>query len=350
MKTLINILCCLCCLFGIVACHEVEVMEPTEEDTPVEFVDTLNAMEHLQEIGVLRALTNQRQLNYRLLDGRPAGFQFELLDDFSEILNLTLDLKVNDSLAECLQLLKDREIDLYAGAIDTLLLYDSSFYCTVIDLPVVLDQTFAWVILNRDGDSSLVSAITLWMDDYRESDLRRSFYRYFNGRNLRNDSSFRVTNQICRYDKLIKAEAAKIGWDWRFLASIIYQESHFKPDLESEKGAFGLMQLMPVTMEKYGIDYDSSVEEQLEAGGKVLLHFDRELPESITDSLEREKFVLASYNAGMGHVLESRIVAEKHGKNPDLWTDNVELFTPRQTYFFVRDVTKRFSYYKTLIE
>jgi membrane-bound lytic murein transglycosylase F len=110
------------------------------------------------------------------------------------------------------------------------------------------------------------------------------------------------------------------------------------------------MQLMPVTMDKYGIDYDSSVEEQLEAGGKLLLHFDQNLPASISDTLEREKFMLACYNAGMGHVLESRLAAEKHGKDRNLWTDNVEFFGPKQTYYFVKEVTKRYSHYKALIE
>ena len=157
-------------------------------------------------------------------------------------------------------------------------------------------------------------------------------------------------DHICQFDSVLRTEAEKIGWDWRMLASIIYQESHFKPDLVNEKGAFGLMQLMPVTMAKYGIDYNSSVEEQLEVAGKLLLHFDRELPESIIDSLERDNFILASYNAGMGTVLEARKRAERNGKNPDVWLDNVELYSPRQTYCFVREIQKRYSHYKILIE
>lgn len=157
-------------------------------------------------------------------------------------------------------------------------------------------------------------------------------------------------NHISEYDSLIKIEAAKIGWDWRMLASIIYQESRFNPDLINEKGAFGLMQLMPVTMSKYGIDYDSSVEEQLEAGGKLLLYFDNQLPESISDSLERGNFILACYNAGLGNIQKARTKAEKKGMNPDIWFDNVENCAPKQTYHFVREITERYSLYKTLIK
>ena len=157
-------------------------------------------------------------------------------------------------------------------------------------------------------------------------------------------------DHIYQFDLLLRIEAEKIGWDWRMLASIIYQESHFKPDLVNEKGAFGLMQLMPVTMAKYGINYNSTIEEQLEVAGKLLLHFDRELPESIIDSLERDNFILASYNAGMGTILEARLRAERNGKNPNIWIDNVELYSPRQTYYFVREIRKRYSNYQILIE
>ena len=156
--------------------------------------------------------------------------------------------------------------------------------------------------------------------------------------------------QISPYDDQIKAEAQKIGWDWRMLASIIYQESHFKPDLVNHKGAFGLMQLMPLTMKKYHIDYHSTVEEQLEAGGKVLVRLDHKLSEVVTDSLERINFILASYNAGMSRVMKYRELAEKNGYNPDVWADNVERYSPSQTSAFVKEVNKRYSHYKTIIE
>lgn len=350
MKRIKRIFLGLFCLLLAVACHETVAPKPEPEPEIIEEPeDTLSILENIQERGAIRAITNKGHVNYRLLDGRPAGFQFELLDDFCEALDLDLSLSVNDSLLECYQMLKDGEIDIFAGEIDTLLI-DTSLCYRRIELPVEQDRIFAWITLNSDNDTSLITVIDLWMGDYKSSDLRRCYYRYFNGKKIRNDSSFKAMSHICQYDNLIKAEAKRMGWDWRLLASIIYQESHFKLDLESEQGAFGLMQLMPVTMDQYGIDYDSSVEEQLEAGGKLLLHFDHNLPESISDSLEREKFMLACYNAGMGHVLELRIAAEKHGKDPNLWTDNVEFFAPKQTYYFVKEVSKRYSHYKALIE
>lgn len=337
------------CLGALASCRPPVPPEPEPEPEEVLPVDTLTVMEHIEEKEVLVAVTNHGFLNYRLYDGHPAGFHFELLDDFSDLLGLNLQIKVSDSLDECFRLLKSGLVDVFAGVFDTLVA-DSAFHLIPITTPVETGKTFAWVILKHDNDSSFNDAIQLWLDDFKGNQMKRTFYRYFSGSKIRCDSAFMITDRICCYDELFKAEAAKYGWDWRLLASIIYQESHFKSDLESDKGAYGLMQLMPVTMEKYGIDYESSVEEQLEAGIKVLNHFNRELPESITDSVERIHFILASYNAGMGHVLEARHRAEKHGKDSNIWTNNVDFYTPRQTYFFVQEITKRYSHYKNLIE
>lgn len=191
------------------------------------------------------------------------------------------------------------------------------------------------------------------VDKADDSVKRQNYLRYLDVKGEREKPQPVVVQRIdhiCQFDALIRAEAAKIGWDWRMLASLIYQESHFKPDLVNEKGAFGLMQLMPVTMEKYGIDYNSSVEDQLAAAGKLLQFFERELPESIADSLERGNFMLACYNGGLGHILKARTKAEQHGKNPDVWFGNVEDYVHKQTYYFVREITKRYSHYKTVIE
>jgi len=331
----------------MVSCQEEVSLPPEPVEEEILDVDTITAMETIEARGTLIAVTTQPELNYHLSNGRPAGFQFELLDDFCEFLGTNLELRITDSLLTILPALHDRSVDLFTGAVDTTVL-DSTCHYVFLELPGSTVQTYAWVFPKCDNDTSLTTAINLWMQDYQASDMRKSYYRYFNNKGVGRKAE--PTSRLSDYDPLIKAQAKKMGWDWRLLASIIYQESHFKPDLVSEKGAFGLMQLMPVTMENYGIDYDSSVEEQLAAAGKLLMHFSNELPESINDSIERSYFILASYNAGMGHILEARLKAERQGKDPDVWTDNVEHFTPKQTYYFVKEVTKRFSHYKALIE
>lgn len=329
----------------VTSCH-LRSTSDNEEGLPF---DTLTMMERLEENGVLVAATNCANLNYRIFKGRPGGFQFDLLDDFTEQLDLDLDLHVDDSLPRCYSQLRRGRINLYAGVFDTLII-DTTFHYFVFDLPGNTASTFAWVIPKREGDSTLVATINEWKDNFDGAGMKHVYYLYFNGNEKKPDSILGELTRLSCYDEIIRAEADMAGIDWRLLASIIYQESHFKPHLESPRGAYGLMQLMPVTMRKYGITHESPVEDQIAAGIKLLKHFDQELPESISDSVERRNFILASYNAGMGHVLEARHRAERHGKDPNRWTDNVEFYTPKQTYYFVKEITKRYHHYQSLIE
>jgi membrane-bound lytic murein transglycosylase F len=171
------------------------------------------------------------------------------------------------------------------------------------------------------------------------------------------------------YDETIKEVAAIIGWDWRLLASLIYQESEFKPDVVSWAGAYGLMQLMPVVMQQFGIDSTASPEEQIKVGGKFIQYLDRQIPASVIDSAERIKFVLAAYNSGVGHVLDARRLAEKYNKNPDVWTGQTDFFMRNkskpafyhdsvvyygyargeETFAFVEQIIDRYDHYRNLI-
>lgn len=229
-------------------------------------------------------------------------------------------------------------------------------------LAVSVDQPIGWAMLNQNSDSSLVNAINTWIEGVEQRHLRRLLAKYVNnGRASRNKPK---AGQLSEFDPLIKKTAKKIGWDWRLLASLICQESHFKLDLESDKGAFGLMQLMPVVMEKYGIDYDSSPEEQIEAGGKLLAYLGECFENRVADSTERVKFVLAAYNAGLGHVYDAQRLAAKYGSAPDIWDDNVDYYILNkskyrndtccragylrgtETYRFVEEVLDRYYQYQ----
>ena len=190
---------------------------------------------------------------------------------------------------------------------------------------ISVEQPLGWAIANHEGDSSLLVELNSWIDGFEQRNLSRILAKYINQANVFSTKKL-SGDHISFFDDIIKKTAKEIGWDWRLLASLIYQESHFKLDLESEKGAFGLMQLMPVVMEKYGIDYDATPEEQLHAGGQLISQLNTCLEDKVTDSVERVKFVLAAYNAGLGNVYDAQRLAEKYGKYPDVWDDNVDYF------------------------
>ena len=232
-------------------------------------------------------------------------------------------------------------------------------------LMVSVEQPLCWAVRNHCNDSSLLLALNNWIDGFEQRNLNRILAKYVNKGNVFSTPK-PADGHLSLFDSDIKAVAKRIGWDWRLLASLIYQESRFKLDLESEKGAFGLMQLMPVVMERYGIDYDATPQEQLEAGGKFISYLNTCLENKVTDSLERVKFVLASYNAGLGHVYDAQRLAQKYGKDPNVWDNNVDFFILNkskkqyyndtccragylrgtETYRFVEEVLDRYYQYQ----
>ena len=132
--------------------------------------------------------------------------------------------------------------------------------------------------------------------------------------------------RISPYDSLFRTYADTIGWDWKMLAAVAYVESKFDTAAVSNVGAQGLMQMMPQTARAMGIPegMESDPDESVRAATDYFIylsHLFRRVPEP-----ERINFVLASYNAGFGHIHDAMRLAHKYGKNRHVWNDNVETF------------------------
>lgn len=172
---------------------------------------------------------------------------------------------------------------------------------------------------------------------------------------------------ISPYDELFRKHAKNIGWDWQLLASIGYQESRFNPNVVSWAGAEGLMGIMPNTAKALGVtphelkDPDTGIR----TGVDCLRRF-RQGFSKIEDPVEKMKFTLAAYNAGIGHIYDAQRLAEKYGKNPNLWSDVSEFIRLKndpvyyndpvckhgylrgsETFNYVLEVMDRYTYYKS---
>jgi membrane-bound lytic murein transglycosylase F len=239
---------------------------------------------------------------------------------------------------------------------------------TAISFP----QHVAWGIRHRSD--SLKGVIDLWLTDFRKSSRYAILYnKYF--RNQHSASRFQSdyyvlsSGKISQFDEIIKRECKRIGWDWRLMASMIYQESRFNPKAESWAGAYGLMQLMPATARNYGITRDSPASAHIRAGASFIQWLDDRFIEVIPDDEERVKFILASYNIGYGHIQDARRLAERYGSDPNLWHGSVEewllkksdpeYYTDQvvkygyargiETFNYVKEVIERFEHYKNIV-
>ncbi|MBE0640986.1 MAG: transglycosylase SLT domain-containing protein, partial [Bacteroidales bacterium] len=239
---------------------------------------------------------------------------------------------------------------------------------TAISFP----QQLAWAV--RTGSDSLRAVLDQWMKDFvttaEYKSLRQKYYRSPQVR-ARAEQEFASDGRgvVSPYDEDIRKHSKLIGWDWRIIASLIYQESRFRPDASGHAGSHGLMQLMPETARLMGIDSASSPSAQIRAGVLYLGKVEKRLEDLVPDKEERIRFTLAAYNVGLAHVLDAQRLAEKYGKDPQRWYDNVDYYLLRKSlpeYYndpvvrngacrgevpvkFVRDIEHRYRLYKDVI-
>jgi membrane-bound lytic murein transglycosylase F len=196
-----------------------------------------------------------------------------------------------------------------------------------ISVPISFSQRIAWV--TRKKAANFKNVINEWILSKRKTTEYNVIYnKYFKNkrsfkRRIKSDYYSLKNNQISEYDEIIKSYAGELGWDWRLLASQVYQESKFDPQANSWAGAMGLMQLMPSTAKSLGIQDLSDPKQSIEAGTKYLRQLYQQF-ESVQDSVNRMKLTLAAYNCGLGHVLDAQRLAEANDLDPKVWNDHVE--------------------------
>lgn len=220
------------------------------------------------------------------------------------------------------------EID-YTVADDNIASVNKTYYKNLdISMRISFTQRSAWVVRKKSSD--LEEAVNKWFEETNgDYTCKYLFHKYFEQSKLANSKErpkYINKEKISDFDKLFKKYAKSLDWDWKMLASVAYQESKFNPNAQSWAGAKGLMQLMPGTATKLGGDSTDMMipEVSVKLATNYLKRVDN-IYKYIEDKNERVKFVLASYNAGVGHVRDAMALAEKNGKNPEKWED-VKIF------------------------
>lgn len=243
-----------------------------------------------------------------------------------------------------------------------------------LDISVLAFPLFSYGWGVGTGSDSLRIEVNAWLTELKASrNLKRTYLEYFNNQRIAGymQSGYFSVNgdKLSPFDDAIREQSKLVMWDWRLVASLIYEESNFKPGLVSPRRASGLMQLMPETAAKFGIDSTATPSRQIAAGVKYLRFINKQLPDEITNPVERIYFVLASYNVGIGKVLVARAKAEKFGKDKNRWNRHVDYYLLRRskkdpvaqadstdafpadykTEGFVDDIISRYHHYRNLI-
>jgi membrane-bound lytic murein transglycosylase F len=201
-----------------------------------------------------------------------------------------------------------------------------NFYPELGDaLDVGSPSGMAWAFA-ADGDADLYEEAQQFFAHIRQDGtLRRLIDRYY-GHNERlnavNAEAFitQARNVLPRYQRWFEEAADLTGLDWKLLAALAYQESHWDPNATSYTNVRGMMMLTEETADRMGVENRLDAHASILAGARYLQLLKEQLPLRIREE-DRLWLALAAYNQGMGHLEDARILASQSGLNPDVWAD-----------------------------
>lgn len=201
-------------------------------------------------------------------------------------------------------------------------------------------EPLGWAVRRSGGDDSLIKAIREFHDrirnDGRLAGLLEQAYPFADSFDYVEARSF-----IDRYNEVLPelkpyfmSAADEFGFDWRLLAAISYQESHWKKDARSPTGVRGLMMLTKQTARQVGVSDRLDPALSVHGGARYLTILMDRIPDRIGEP-DRTWFALASYNVGFGHVEDVMVITRKNGGDPDSWADvkkHLPLLTEHKWY------------------
>lgn len=223
----------------------------------------------------------------------------------------------------------------------------------------------AW-LLNRQQDDSLRSAVISYFGEIHQSGvfkaLEDKYFGHVRQFNYVDTRAFiqAASTQLTPFIPLFKQYALDV--DWRLIAAMSYQESHWQPDAVSYTGVQGMMMLTLDTASDLNIASRLDAQSSIEGGARYFTSLLKRVPARIS-SPDRTWMALAAYNIGFGHLEDARVLTEQQGGNPDLWVDvkrRLPLLEQKQfykttTYGFARGTEAKAyvenirRYYDTLI-
>jgi len=186
-------------------------------------------------------------------------------------------------------------------------------------------KPLAWAFARSDDDSLYNAAVAFFDKIKKDGTLDQLIDRYYGHIGKFDYVGTRryqahIEQRLPAYHDLFQEAANKFGMDWRLLAAIGYQESHWDPDAVSPTGVRGLMMLTHEAATDLAIDDLTDPEQSILGGTEYLQLMLRNIPDSIPEP-DRTWLGLAAYNVGLGHLEDARKLTQQNGGNPDKWVD-----------------------------
>jgi membrane-bound lytic murein transglycosylase F len=262
-------------------------------------------------------------LNGKIIHVRKATSYEERLSELQRKgLDLTVKLHDDVPTEELIRQVADKEIGVTIADSNIAQLNRRYYPHIKIGIPIEETQSLGWAVKKKD--KALLNAINTFFEKIKANgtfdDIYRGYYanvQIFDRFDVKKFHQ-RINTRLPKYETIIKKAAKQYSFDWRLIAAIIYQESHFNPRARSHRGVRGLMQLTNTTAQEMGITNRLEPEQSIMGGVRYLRKLYKRYDEA--QAFDRMLITLASYNVGPRHITSAQRIAREKGLNPHKWS------------------------------
>ncbi|MGS2721859.1 membrane-bound lytic murein transglycosylase MltF [Paraglaciecola aestuariivivens] len=283
-------------------------------------------------------------LNGELVIAAGSSHHDSLLALQQEYNQLSWQVTDDSDMEELLEMVLNEELDYTVADSNILALMRRRFPELAIGFSISPEQDIAWAV-NKNRDDSLLSALIEYFGMIQNNGtfaaLEDKYFGHVRQFNYVDTRAFikRAKEVLPKYKNWFMQYSGDL--DWRLLAAMSYQESHWRPNAKSVTGVRGMMMLTLATAKDLGIVSRLDPEQSIKGGAQYLSSILKRIPDRI-EYPDRLWFALASYNVGLGHLEDARVLTQKQGGNPDLWVDvKIRLLQLRQKKYYK---TTRYGY------
>jgi membrane-bound lytic murein transglycosylase F len=261
------------------------------------------------------------------------AFQLRAIQD-KEFPELTWSESPDFETLELLQMVANSEIDFTIVSSNEFEMLQVHYPNLAVAFNLTGAQPLAWAFPDS-SDKSLVQAAEGFFRNAQTNGLllgiKERFYGHVGQLNYVGAKRFQRQTDIklAKYNDLFQQAAEKYDLDWRLLAAMSYQESHWNPRAKSFTGVRGLMMLTQRTAKELGVRNRLDPKQSIDGGAAYLAKLRKRLPEKIKEP-DRTWMALAAYNVGYGHLTDARKLTAKDGGDSNRWMD-VKDFLPLLT-------------------
>lgn len=237
--------------------------------------------------------------------------------------NLNWQQTEEKDMEELLELVLEEQLDYTVADSTILALMRRRHPELAIGFSLTPEQDIAWAV-NKAQDDSLLAALIEYFGIIQNNGilaaLEDKYFGHVRNFNYVDTREYirAVRKVLPKYEHWFKQYSGDL--DWRLLAAMSYQESHWKPNAKSVTGVRGMMMLTLATAKDLGIISRLDPEQSIKGGAKYLASILSRIPARIQPP-DSVWFALAAYNIGLGHLEDARVLTDRQGANPDMWVD-----------------------------